>query len=301
MRNLTITREKSSFAGLSKMKVYIQDPSSTEIKINGVPCRLLGKIKNGEQKVFQIDDNEALVFVIAGKMSKWYCCDCAVVPAGEFDVFLRGKNQFDPTTGNAFRFNGVPHPIAAAHRQKTSTAGVVLLVMSVIIATMVGFFIGRTLAIFKNRISNDPMVFYGDGFEITLTEEFWLNEDMEGFTACYDSRNVAVFVREEEFSLLDGFANKTLREYAELILENNGFNYEIKTNGDLMYFEYTYFDEASGESYHYTNFVYKGDDAFWFLQFAFNEKSSDKYSEKVFEWAASVDVGGNSAQSQIAA
>ena len=145
------------------------------------------------------------------------------------------------------------------------------------------------------------MVFSADGLEITLTEAFWVNDEMEGFTTCFDSRNVAVFVIKEEYSLLDGLEDMTLREYAELVLQNNGFNYELKTRGELLYFEYTFLDEKSGDTYCYIDFVYKGDDAFWFLQFAFDVKDSDEYREKVFEWAASVDVGEPPAGSQAAA
>ena len=68
MRMLTIKRTKSFIACLAKMKVYIEDSSSTEIVINDVPCRKLGVLKNGEEKQFEIDEKEAKVFVIADKL-----------------------------------------------------------------------------------------------------------------------------------------------------------------------------------------------------------------------------------------
>ena len=51
MRTLTIKRAKSFVACLAKMKVYVEDPTSREIVINNVPCRKLGDLKNGEEKI----------------------------------------------------------------------------------------------------------------------------------------------------------------------------------------------------------------------------------------------------------
>ena len=45
------------------MKVYIEDNTSEEIRINDIPCRQLGTLKNGEEKTFQIGDEAAKVFV----------------------------------------------------------------------------------------------------------------------------------------------------------------------------------------------------------------------------------------------
>ena len=49
MRNLTIKRTKSYVACLAKMKVYIEDRVSGDLVINGVSCRKLGTLKNGEE------------------------------------------------------------------------------------------------------------------------------------------------------------------------------------------------------------------------------------------------------------
>ena len=87
MRNLTIKRTKSFVGCLGKMKVYIEDPLSNEMTINNTPCRKLSVLKNGEEKTFLIDENEAKVFVIADKLSKGFCNEYYNVPAGEEDVF----------------------------------------------------------------------------------------------------------------------------------------------------------------------------------------------------------------------
>lgn len=105
MRKLTIKRKKSFVASLAKLKVYIEDPAG-ELDITGIKCRLLGTLANGEEKSFYIEENAAKVFVIADKMSRDYCYDCRNLPEGNEDIYLTGKNAFNPATGNAFRFEG---------------------------------------------------------------------------------------------------------------------------------------------------------------------------------------------------
>jgi hypothetical protein len=105
MRNLTIKRTKSFVACLVKMKIYLEDPMASELVINNVPCRKLGELKNGEEKTFVIGENSAKVFVIADTLSRNYCNEYYQLPDGQDDIFLSGKNDFNPASGNAFRFD----------------------------------------------------------------------------------------------------------------------------------------------------------------------------------------------------
>ena len=105
MRNLTIKRNKRTAASLIKAKVYIEDNFSSELTINGVPCRKIGELKNGEEKTFQIGEEEAKVFVIADKLSKDYCNDFYQLPSGMEDISLSGNNILNPAAGNPFRFD----------------------------------------------------------------------------------------------------------------------------------------------------------------------------------------------------
>lgn len=102
-RNLTIKRMKSFVCCLAKIKIYIEDPTSNEFLINDTPCRKLGDLKNGEEKTFQITEQEAKVFVIADKSSENYCKECYILPNGQEDILLSGKCKFDAT--NAFRLD----------------------------------------------------------------------------------------------------------------------------------------------------------------------------------------------------
>ena len=88
------------------MKVYIEDTSPTELQINGVNVRKLGTLANGETGTFEIGEDELRVYVIGDKLSKNYCSDFAVIPAGSEDVALKGRNHLDPSVRNAFIFEG---------------------------------------------------------------------------------------------------------------------------------------------------------------------------------------------------
>ncbi len=59
MRKLTIKRQKSIVACLMKVKFYIEDRANGNHNVNGIPCRLLGKLKNGEEKTFEISEGIA--------------------------------------------------------------------------------------------------------------------------------------------------------------------------------------------------------------------------------------------------
>lgn len=80
MRNLTIKRTKTFVGCAMKMKFYIEDPTSTEITIGGVPCRKLGELKSGKEMTVAIGDEAAKVFAIVDSLSKEYCNEFYPLP-----------------------------------------------------------------------------------------------------------------------------------------------------------------------------------------------------------------------------
>ena len=145
MRNLTITRQKSFVASLAKMKVYIEDPEANELEINGVGCRKLGTLKNGETATFPIGDQAAKVFVIADKVSRGFCCDYYPITAGTENVVLTGKNKFHPGAGNPFRFDGVTDPEVLENRKKGNGKGIVILIVSALVGAVVGLLLSMSM------------------------------------------------------------------------------------------------------------------------------------------------------------
>ena len=285
MRNLTIKREKSFVASLVKMKVYIEDPASNEIRINNIPCRKIGDLKNGEEKSFQIDEHEMKVYVIVDNLSKDYCNDFYQLSAGQEDVFLSGKNKFNPANGNAFRFDNNENEDTTASHKRGSQKGLLVLIAAVIIGAVAGY--SLTTGLFSNKTAN-PKDFSSNGMTITLTDEF-VKTDVKNYIAAYDSKNVAVLVSKEEFTLADGFEDQTLEQYGNLVLQSNNLSSsEIKNIEGLIGFEYESTNPNTGNTYKYLSFLYKSNDAFWMMQFATLKENVDDFRSEIIKWAKTV-------------
>lgn len=285
MRNLTIKREKRFVACLMKMQVYVSDPQSTEIYINNMPCRKLGTLKNGEEKTFVIGNEDADIFVIADKLSKNFCNDVYHICAGEEDIFLSGRNRYNPATGNAFRFDGVTDETVLKNRKKGTRIGIIVLCIAALVGGIIGWFGG-------SGIPHDKT--FSDGnFSITLTDEFEqidLEENnLTDYYACFGTNYMSVFISKEPFSLSEGFGDLTIEEYRDLVLKNNDFDSSptIQNHEGLTCFDYNTVNDSGDDSYYFTS-VYKSDDAFWIVGFATFAENEEIYGEDIIEWAKSV-------------
>ncbi len=286
MRNLTIKRTKSFVGCLGKMKIYIEDPTSQEMLINGMSCRKIGDLKNGEEKTFQIGEQEAKIFVIADKLSKNYCNEYYQLSEGQEDVFLSGKNKFNPASGNAFRFDNNESEEIAANRKQGARKGLLILIVAAVIGAAAGYLIASGL--FSNK-TPDVKTFSSNGMVITLTDEF-RKTDIENYTVAYASKNVAVFALKEGFTLAEGFEDYTLEQYADFVIQaNNLSSAEIKTADGLTSFEYDFTNLETNDSYKYFSYVYKTNDAFWLIQFATLNETVDEYAQQITDWAKSVE------------
>ncbi len=282
MRYLTIQRNKSFVACLMKVKVYIEDPNSTEIKIQGVQCRKIGEIKNGEQQTFMIGDEKLRIYVIGDKLSKNYCCDFYEVPAGIENIFISGSCKYNPIRGNAFRFDGIPTEEMQYHRKKANKKGIAVFAVSIVI----GIVIGLAAVLIPILSGPEEKVFTKSSVSITLNEDF-KEEFHNGFAAVYGSNYMAVFMRNEKFNGDKEFATMTVDEYCQAVIETNGKDAETKHKDGLTYYEYT---AASNNNYDYRYlcFTYKTESGFWLVQFAVEEDMYSIYEEDIFTYAKSV-------------
>lgn len=285
MRKLTIKRKKSFVASLAKLKVYIEDPAG-ELDITGIKCRLLGTLANGEEKSFYIEENAAKVFVIADKMSRDYCYDCRNLPEGNENIYLTGKNAFNPATGNAFRFEGGTDEEVAKRHKESKKGGLIVLITAIVIGLTAGWIIGSGVTYSKKKAI--PKDFSYEEMTITLTALF-KEEEVEGRTV-FTSNDVAVFVLRENFVAGDiDLSGYTVRGYAELARENNpvmaGATYE-ETDG-VPNMVYTYAGD-DGKTYVYFTTFYKSSDAFWIVQYFVNESGYESRKPKFIEWAKTV-------------
>lgn len=285
MRKLTIKRKKSFVASLAKLKVYIEDPAG-ELDITGIKCRLLGTLANGEEKSFYIEENAAKVFVIADKMSRDYCYDCRNLPEGNENIYLTGKNAFNPATGNAFRFEGGTDEEVAKRHKESKKGGLIVLITAIVIGLTAGWIIGSGVIYSKKKAT--PKDFSYEEMTITLTALF-KEEEVEGRTV-FTSNDVAVFVLRENFVAGDiDLSGYTVRGYAELARENNpvmaGATYE-ETDG-VPNMVYTYAGD-DGKTYVYFTTFYKSSNAFWIVQYFVNESGYESRKPKFIEWAKTV-------------
>ena len=285
MRKLTVKRTKSFVGCLGKMKVYIEDSSSNEVVINNVQCRKLGTLKNGEEKTFEIDENAAKVFVIADKLSKNYCNDYYELSEGADDVFLSGKNKYNPAAGNPFRFDNNNSEGAAANRKRGFRKGLAVLIAAVMVGAVVGFCISS--GIFSDKTPKEKR-FSCEDMRITLTNEFQ-ETSAENYLTAYGSKDVAVFVIKEDFSLAEELKNYSLLDYADLVIETNQLpSSEAEVKDGQITFTHKSYNSKTNQTYHYHCYVYKSSNAFWLIQFAVSEENIDKYQTQIAEWASSV-------------
>ncbi|MCH5189991.1 MAG: hypothetical protein J1F37_05465 [Oscillospiraceae bacterium] len=290
MRYLTIQRNKSFVGCLMRLKIYIEDHTSNEIKIHGVPCRKIGTIKNGEQQSFMIGDEKLRIYVIADKFSKNYCSDFYEVPEGTENIFISGSCKYNPLNGNAFRFDGIPTEEMKYHRKKATRRGILVGLIIFIIFFAIGF--ASTFAPLLG--TPEEKVFTKGNMSITLNEEF--TEEVYGysnFEAVYDTNDMAVFVIKEKF---DGYTiteDMTVKEYCDAVIKANGQNAKTQQKDGLTYYEYTG-NSDQGQKFRYIAFTYKADDGFYLVQFAVSDDMYEDYDDDIFAYAKSVSIKQNS-------
>lgn len=284
MRNLTITRRKSFVGCAMKDRVYIRDDRASEITIEGVPCRKIGEIKNGETKTFQIEEGEQQIFLIADKLSKNYCNATMVIPEGQEDVTLSGVHKF-VFGSNPFRFDGVEQsPEQAAKQKKNGRIGMVIMIAALILGSV----LGRSAAELLFRADTaSPKTYTKEDFSITLTDGF-TSEEGTGFHAFYQSKTAMVFTLREEKALFGN--NISLAEYVDFVLEANGrTGLEMNRENGLIWFEYT--DTPEQQEIYYLVVCCQGEDAFWIVNFATPATNRAEYREMFLNWAKTIEVG----------
>ncbi len=289
MRLLTIHRRKSFTGSLVKQQVYIEDPLSGDLKIQGVLCRKLGTLKNGEQTSFQVDDFSARLFVFADKLSREFCCEVYPLPAGTEDIYLEGQCKFDLSRLHAFCFDDSTAPVTRENRKKTRKWSILVLVAAMLVGVAAGYVITTATLAGQEDAYDVPKRFTCENLSITLTQDF-KEATIQGYTGAYDSSKVAVLLLREGFALMEGLEDYTLSQYAELVLQANAARNpsRLKTAQGLTYFTYDFTNPDTNQTFAYSVFLYKSGDAFWMVQFAVLEDAAQELEPFVLEWAGSV-------------
>jgi len=130
------------------------------------------------------------------------------------------------------------------------------------------------------------------GFSITLNEHF-RETKANGYTACYESSFAVVLVVKEAFEMFGEIgASLNLDSYAQFVLQTNSSKSPsgvIRENG-VTYIEYKFYNEEYKTTYWYFTTMFKGDDAFWIVQFSTTEASYRFLRDYFFDWAKTVEV-----------
>lgn len=281
MRNLTVKRIKSIVACMGRMQVYIEDPVTGDLVINGILCRKLGDLKNGEEKTFSIGDGTAKLFVIADQLSRNFSNDFFQLPQGREDLFLTGKNRLNPAAGNPFIFNNNRNSKALENRRKATRRGWILLAAGALAGFLAGYLLVSGISC---AMDSGAKTFRYDGMEMTLTNRFSETAD-EKFDFCYSSADVAVLGLKEELALNPGLKGYDRGRYAQMVIQNNNLSATVRTEGNLMWFTY---GSATEDGYHYSAYIYQTEDAFWMIQFCTKADQWENQTENIEKWAKSV-------------
>lgn len=131
-------------------------------------------------------------------------------------------------------------------------------------------------------------VFTCEELSIVLNDGY-VETQVEGYTACFDSSTVAVFVLKEEFSLMAGFEDYTLEQYADLVLQANSIRNPQRADTDgLTCMKYSYFNTEKNQDYTYLASLYKSDNAFWMVQFVCESEDYPEHEAYFIERAKTV-------------
>jgi len=128
------------------------------------------------------------------------------------------------------------------------------------------------------------------GMTITLNDSF-VEKELVAYTAYFESKTTAVLVVKEEFYFLEQLGLPTdisLYEYGKKVGENNYLEYDVTIKDGLAFSEFN--NTVNGKDFSYLAVFFRGDDAYWVVQFTCESKNYGKYSGDFFKWAKSVEV-----------
>ena len=284
VRRLWIHRRKSPVARMAKMKVYIEDPDGDAL-INGFLCRKLGELKNGQMRSFSIGNQALRVFVVADSFSRDLNNAFALIPEGEEDAVLSGRNVKKSMGKSGFCFDtgAVTEPETGGNR--------IMMALAVIAAILIGIGAGLGAAVASYGISTaeSPETFAAEELRITLTDDFRETE-VSGYTACFASGETAVFVLREEPDR-EVFGDLSLDVYGAMILANSGFGQDVRIEKEdgLTTFHAVRVQPETGRSYYYYCGLFRSADAYWLVQITTVAEDPEMRIPLFRQWLMSVN------------
>ena len=289
MRQLKITREKTVTLS-SSFYVCIADENSTDLKIKNVPCRLLGRLKNGGEASFEIPETEACVYVYEKKLSRDYTYDMYRIPAGEEDVALTGRSVFNPATSSSFRFYDNETEEALTNRAEADAKAKKVFVRNRILGLVIGVSV-VLLAVFLASLflRERPETFKIADASVTLTNKF--TAESAGESGVEDEYYLYASSRDVicEFFLADPADIKTVDDAENFYALYFGLqNVQRYKREGLTYFTCT--EQGTETLLSSVVFMFEKNDTVHMLWFSTLPEDSEKYMTKFMEWAKTVVI-----------
>lgn len=283
MRRVYLTRERCFAGCLAKLHVYIEDSANGEIEIDGVPCRPVAVLANGETVDFAISEEAKHIFVIAVPGAKNYCGDKILIPEGDNDIELVGRNIYNPGIGNPFRFHGVTDEEALMSRQRDNRKGIAMTAVAVLIGVVFGVILSA------DRLFVKPKSFISDGFEITLTTNF--SDKYEDGVYYFGSNDCSVAVY--EYGYADHFTIEAMNadEFLEVLKSSGHFATEASVASESgLFLVEDRAESNSGEIRSYMTVFVKGDESYFLFEFGCEIKDYPELRETFIEWASTIKI-----------
>lgn len=136
-----------------------------------------------------------------------------------------------------------------------------------------------------------PKIFEKNGIRITATTAF--NEiEFPNTTMCLESSNKLITALKEtptaEFHI-----SKTLRQYSELVLQENnlvGTQIDFYNEGGIIFDFFTYEKNIDGTDFKYLGITKKSSSYFYLFNFICETKNYDRFANTFFEWVMLIVV-----------
>lgn len=127
------------------------------------------------------------------------------------------------------------------------------------------------------------------GITITLTDDFY-EKEVVSQTAAYFSDKYFVMCLKEEINVLEqyGIYVASLKEYADIVIDNNLLDVSVQGTDSRPYFVYE--NQSNGKDFTYLAVLFKGSDAFWMVTFGCETKNYASAEEIFFKWADTVEI-----------
>ena len=284
MRTLTIKRHNSVVSTTKSAKIYVDNSSTVDLVINGIPCRKIGEVKNGEEQSFLISENEqGKVFIVNDDKQTETKCVWDIA-AGYDSVYLTCKAVKDSAGKSVFVFDSATDGDGDIESEKDNSKQ---RLKNIIIAVSFCALIALVaLIIMDKNDTPDNYIFTTEGMTIVLNEGF-TPTGVEDAVICYSSSDVNITTYKDSFEGNPDAKIMSVADYANALIKDANITADVKTKDGVTYFEYQK-EGTDGKLYKYYVSVYKTETAFWNVEMRTYENVYNDHVESFETWAKSV-------------